>query len=242
MKKALFLTAYNRPAYLQQVLHSWETVRGLRDWHFVAMIEPSPFQWQIKEELELFVEKAGLTDYEILINPVRYGVLHHPWVGFTRLLLQRNFDFVVRAEDDLIVSDDILEYFSWAAERYRYDEKVATVQAFTQQQSGNVGEVMTTDDFSPLVWGTWRSWWDNLLGPTWDHDYSTNNGVYGQEAGWDWNINTRIFPAHGLKSIVPGRSRVDNIGQVGTHSDPRDFVQAPTFEAHRDPVAYYSGR
>lgn len=241
MRKAVFITAYNRLPYLQQVLHSWQSVRGLEDWHFVAMIEPSPVQEQVKEEFELFAAQNGLTDYEILINPERFGVLHHPWVGFERLFNDEGYDFVVRAEDDLVVSSDILEMFDWSAHRYESVEQVAAVNGFSITD-GREGQVSLSPKFSPLNWGTWRGRWNDLLRDTWDHDYSTFNGVKGNQAGWDWNINTRVLPEAGMLCVVPDQSRVQNIGMHGTHAVPEDFIQAGNFSSFRPKVKFYEAK
>lgn len=235
MRKAVFLTAFNRLPYLQEVLHSWEHVRGLKDWHFVAMIEPSPLAQQIKEEFEEFVARAGLTDFEIHINPQVYGVLHHPWVGFERLL--KDYEFVVRAEDDLIVSEDILEYFNWAAPEFMSDTSVATIHAFSLTD-GASNEATVVGHFSPLVWGTWRDRWVDVIGPSWDHDYSTFNGTPGNQSGWDWNLNSRIFPQFNLHAVEPTISRVNNIGIWGVHGTPDNFEPAPHFSGDQPPVQW----
>lgn len=236
MRKALFFTAYNRVRYLQQTLHTWESVRGLENWHVVFMIEPSEITAQVKEEFEMFVVRMQLTDYEIIVNPTQYGVLHHPYVGFQRLF-EKEYEFVVRAEDDLIVSDDILEYFQWAAHAFRGDDQIATVQAFTHED-GPLEEARLSEGFSPWLWGTWRNRWLDLIGPTWDHDYSTFNGHPGNQAGWDWNLNTRIFPEYDLRSIVPKVARADNIGVYGTHGNESNFVNSQHFREHQPAVEF----
>ena len=68
---------------------------------------------------------------------------------------------------------------------------------------------------------------------TWDRDYSTYNGSPGFETGWDWNLDTRVFPAHGLVAVAPRVSRVRNIGEVGERGTPEDLVPAPSFVAHQ---------
>lgn len=238
MNRALVFTAYNRVSYLQQTLHSWETVRGIRDWDLYIFIEPSPVQEQIKEEFELFVAKLGHQDVHIQINPERYGVLHHPWVVFERLLTSLYYDFAVRAEDDLIVTDDILEYFEWASDFYRQDESVATIHGFSRSSQGDPTQAHKVQRFSPLTWGTWRDRWTDLLSPTWDHDYSTYNGTPGNEAGWDWNITSRLLPQRDLFSVEPEVSRVNNIGVYGTHATPENFFDLEDFSSHQSPRSY----
>jgi hypothetical protein len=239
MRKAVFLTAYNRLPYLQEVLRSWELVRGLEEWRFVAMIEPSPIEDQIKQEFESFALRAGLVDYEISVNPQVYGVLHHPWVGFEQLMAEQDYEFVVRAEDDLLVSDDILEYFSWAAATYQDSESVATVHAFSTTDGSNA-EARAVGYFRPWIWGTWRDRWIRILSQSWDHDYSTFNGVPGNESGWDWNITSRILPSLAMHSIAPVISRTSNIGIWGVHGTAENHEPSPYFKSHQPSVSWLS--
>lgn len=239
MKKAVFLTAYNRPHYLEDTLKSWKEVRGLIDWDIYVQIEPNDFA----EEQAEMVRKAfhDHPNVEIVINPQVYGVLHNPWVGFERLFSAKNYDFVVRAEDDLVVSADILQWFDWVADTYKNDARIATAHAFTHD-GGDPASVQLSTVFSPWVFGTWQDRWQGLIGPTWDHDYSTYNDFPGYQSGWDWNLNTRIFPQHKLRSAVPTGSRVHNIGYLGTHAQPHDYVTSDSFKSDfGKSLTYYEG-
>ncbi len=228
MTHAIFLTAYNRPDLLAKTLDSWEKVRGLEDWAFVGRVEPSDVARDNRNVFKDFFDRTGIPFHEIVINPELYGVLHHPWVGFEELF--KDFSFVVRAEDDLRVSDDILDYFTWAELTFRRTPEVATIHGY-QERPGSTSEggVEVLPKFNPLVWGTWDTVWAEVMRDTWDHDYSTFNGSPGHQAGWDWNLNTRIFPELGLKGVYPRMSRVDNIGVWGTHSHPGNWSTAETF-------------
>jgi hypothetical protein len=224
---AIFITAFDRPHLLDRTLESWDSVRGIKDWAFVFRIEPSHHTEENKRLVREFVSRNELPYHEMIVNPHVHGVLHHPWVGFTELF--RDFNFVVRSEDDLCVSDDILEYLTWAELTFRARPEVATIHAYTDADGHSPSAVNVLPEFNPWVWGTWRDRWNDVIGPTWDHDYSTFNGSPGNQSGWDWNLNTRIFPARGLHGVVPRMSRVDNIGVQGTHSTPENFRTAPSF-------------
>lgn len=230
MRRALFLTAFNRPDYLRDSLVSWESVQGLEEWHFLATIEPSSFQEEVSDIIRDFAGRRGV-EIELTINPERYGVLRHPWVVFERLFSE-GFDFVVRTEDDIVVSDDALRFFEWSSEWFEHDPTVATVNAFNTATSdpSRPEIVQRSSQFSPLVWGTWRDRWEQVIGPTWDHDYSTFNGVPGNQSGWDWNLNTRVLPQRGLHCAVPLAPRSDHIGVVGTHGTPSNFFRHPHFQ------------
>ncbi|WNN94985.1 glycosyltransferase [Microbacterium phage Magritte] len=224
---ALFFTAYDRVDYLRQTLQSWESVRGIQDWHVVFRIEPSPHQQDVEVLFRLFAETMMLPSYEIIVNETKLGVLEHPYVGFQELF--QRFDFVVRAEDDLLVSDDILEYFSWAAETYENDDTIATINGFSKLAGTDYG-IFRQQRFNPWIWGTWKRVWDRLLEPTWDHDYSSFNGVPGVESGWDWNIDTRLLTRFGYSAIYPENSRVQNIGLWGVHGTPENLLVASSFK------------
>ena len=229
MRRALVLTAFDRPQYLRETLISWLKVRGLNDWHIIARIEPGPLQGEIYDLLWHFQEESQHPTMDIIVNPERYGVLHHPWVAFDELFAE-GYDFVVRTEDDLVVSDDILEYFTWASEYYASADSVATVHASTELDR-EPEAVQEQASFNPWVWGTWRETWTGLIGPTWDHDYSTYNDFPGNQSGWDWNLDTRVLPKYGLRGAFPGKSRVRNIGVVGVHGTPENHYTSPSFQA-----------
>lgn len=238
VKKAVVFTVYDRVSYFQQTLYTWREVRGLSDWDIVFSIEPSPVMQNMIEEISLFMEDTSV-EARLIVNPERYGVLHHPWVALENLFVNDGYDFVVRTEDDLIVSDDILEYFSWAAETYVQDEDVATVHGMSfSQEEGSPSKVSRIPGFNPWIWGTWANRWKEYISPSWDHDYSTFNVFPGNQSGWDWNLNTRVFPALKFVGIYPDQSRVDNIGVWGTHGTAENFAPAPTFRRNRKPVIF----
>jgi hypothetical protein len=225
LRKFLFITAANRPAYFRETMNSWRKARGFYDWNVVVRLEPSEF---VAEHLQICkeLEHEKLT---VMVNPQVYGVLHHPWEGFNDLFKNGYVHFVVRAEDDLIVADDILEYFDWAADRYASDKEIAAVVGYTDEISYRPQYVRRSDSFSPWVWGTWSDRWEDFIRDTWDHDYSTFNGAPGNQAGWDWNLDTRVLPSLNKKIIAPAMSRVQNIGVWGVHGRPENFKQAASF-------------
>jgi hypothetical protein len=238
VRRAVLLTAFDRPGYLAPVLDSWSRVRGLHDWHLRVAVEPSGVRDEVLALVGSFVGRTGHPDTEVVLNPVRLGVLENPYVHLDALFAAGH-GFVVRAEDDLLVADDVLELFTHVASAYADDASVATAHAFSPGPAGPGPEELGRGDaFCPWLWGTWQDRWASLIGPTWDRDYSTFNGSPGFETGWDWNLNTRVFPAHRLRAVSPAVSRVQNIGEVGEHGTPADLVPAPSFEAHQPPQRY----
>lgn len=228
VRQRLVMTAFNRPTYFRDVCDSWWRARHFEAWHPRVHLEPSV------HAAEMAVIAVG-SGWNVTLNAERHGVLHNPWTAFDAAFTD-GADFVVLAEDDVVVSDDVLEYFDWAAESYRDEPDVLAACAWTQATGEHLREDVggTQTGFSPLVWGTWRDRWEGILRDTWDHDYST--GENGQHAGWDWNINLRV--GHGSKFVYPEVTRSDHIGEYGgIHMTSAMFhtSRAPAFTSHHEP-------
>lgn len=233
--RALLMTIYNRPGYLKEVLESWRYVDQLADWDVIFSIDPSDATETVVRMVKDFASEVE-TYVDVMVHPTKLGVLHHPWVALDALFSE-GYDFVVRTEDDLVVSTDVLRYFAWGDRNYSRDKRVATINAWSKE-GGDPAETVAQVTFNSWGWGTWRDRWEEVLSPTWDHDYSTYNERPGFQAGFDWNLDTRIFPQRHLYSVAPRLTRIRNIGEWGVHGKPENLPPAPGFVQKRDPVEF----
>lgn len=233
MRKAILLTAHNRPDYLADVLDSWSTVRGLRDWDFVISIDEVNTE-ECREVILLaqFFQNKKHSNVHILRQSPKLGVLKHPYVVLDSLF--DTYDFILRTEDDLIVSDGILEYFEYAAETFEHMPDVKSVHGYNGSPEGKEQVIFAAQGFNPWSFGTWRTSWSDLR-DNWDLDYSTYNGTPGNQAGFDWNFNTRVYPQNEWFGVYPEVSRVKNIGLHGVHGTPENLPESPTFTEHNEP-------
>jgi hypothetical protein len=219
MKRNLVFTAYNRPDYFNQTINSWNQVRNLRSWDVTVFIEPSPVE-NVMADLAMLLN----TNVTTVINPEKLGVLVNPWQALDTSF-QLDSEFTVLAEDDVLVSQDILEFFEWSSEEYATANKILAVNAFSRLGGPKANQVIQESKFSPLIWGVWQDRWETLLRDTWDKDYSSGNPD-GSESGWDWNIN-RILINKSLTILKPLQSRSDHIGELqGTHMTPDLFSES----------------
>jgi hypothetical protein len=229
----LIFTAYNRPHYFDQVLRSWAGVRGVSDWKPTVHLEPSAQQAQMAR-----LAQAHL-GADVRTNPRKLGVLENPFQALDTAFATD--EFVVLAEDDVTASDDILEYFTWAAATFRNDHNILAVCACskdTQASPDDEYTVAASKAFDPLIWGTWHDRWATTLRATWDHDYSSGTPEAPQ-SGWDWNINLRVIGERWVAK--PYASRSNHIGRRdGTHTTVFTFpgTVSPTFRPHRPPGPY----
>ncbi len=233
MKRELVFTAYNRPNYLAESIASWNNVRSLNMWPATFYIEPS----ELTDEITNVAFQLNTT-VTAVVNESKQGVLVNPWNAFEGAF-SSGADFVVLAEDDVLVSQDILEFFEWTSVEYQTSYSTLAVNAFSKNGGDKDNQLWLRSTFSPLIWGTWRDRWYHHLRDTWDKDYSTGLPD-GSQAGWDWNIN-RIIKANNFNVVAPLNSRSDHIGlENGTHTTAETFYysQGESFSLTRGKQRY----
>jgi hypothetical protein len=196
------------------------------------MVEPSERQGNALD----LIRDSGLPNIRIHKNKDRLGVLTNPWAGMN-MAFDDGAEFAFVTEEDVIVSDDILEYVSWGREYFRDSETCMGLCANIKfPDPANPAQVFYAG-FDPLGWGTWEGKWERYLKHSWDHDYSS-----GDPGGWDHNINHRILPKRNMNFAFPSVSRTDHVGKhEGVHmiSEWFEASQAPTFQHHIDKQNFY---
>lgn len=217
-------TVNNRPRYLRETLESWSRVRGIGEHLMLFSCEPG-----CPEAVEV-CRTAGFAPGMIAVNSQRLGVLANPWAALDRAFCISAGvpgDFVILAEDDMVVSPDVLEWFAWA-QCYQADPGVLAVTAYQrlERPGGLAGSGDAEWDYHGAhfwVWGTWRDRWENVLRDDWDFTY-TENGGGPLQRGWDWRIRNLYILGRGMRVIAPSLSRVQHIGKYGgTHCTPDQF-------------------
>ena len=138
MKKALFFTAFNRVGYLKETLASWAKVENFDGWHIGFYIEPSDVIDQIGQVIKSFLDDINFDSYSIHYNQELLGNATNTWQGFEDLF--NDYDFVVLAEDDVIVSKDVLRYFDQNGTRVA---RGSSFQAMPYERSNTVQNIRT---------------------------------------------------------------------------------------------------
>ena len=219
-------TVNNRPDYLRQTLESWGRVRGIGEALLLFRCEPGcPEAVQVCTD---FLVSSGIGGV-VTVNEARFGVLGNPWVALESAFGEPlGEDFVILAEEDMVVSPVVSEYFAWC-QRYRDDPTVLGVTTYQhhEQPGGLAGAGLADwsrdDQWHFWIWGTWRDRWENLLRDSWDMTYEENGGGPGQR-GWDWKLRNTLVVGKGMKMIAPSLCRSQHIGRDGgTHCTPAQF-------------------
>lgn len=216
---SIVLTAHRRPTYLRESLESWRKVRGVEDWRFYVFLEPTDRTEKMYEVLNDFDDIID----GVVLNEEKLGVLKNPHKAMSQSF-ESSADFTVLAEEDIVVTSDVLEYFTWAAETLQDDKKILAALAWSDhlyENDAQFSEVQTLEWFNPLIWGTWRDRWEEVLSPTWDLTYEWD--------GWDHHLNRQIIPDGGYSLVRPRYSRSQHIGKhEGTHMIPQNYLESTT--------------
>jgi hypothetical protein len=221
--------------YLRDTLDSWRNVRGLKDWLFRFHVEfGGDLSRSNVKVINDWATEMDLNTVHVVQNSSRLGVLRNPWSAFSSAF-GLGASFVVLVEEDVLVSNDVLEYMTKTSLEYSDNPNVLAVCAASFGPVGDPEATYLAQDFCPLIWGTWADRWRDILRDSWDHDYSTGNAD-GSQAGWDWNIRKRILPQRDMVCVFPLVSRSLHIGRFGAHMRPEEFAasQSPSFVA--DPL------
>ena len=183
-----------RQKYLREALGTWGRARGIEDWHLLFSLEPCRTTFPVAEFTQW--AKRVFASAEVAVADSRLGCLRNTRQAM-RLAFASGAEFAILAEEDLLVSTDVLEYFTWARDTYGGQEKVTTVCAHSlRTERGGPADVVRSSWFNPLVWGTWKDRWEDFIDPAW--------GPFdGNSESWDNNLRMQVHSA-GRESRLPG--------------------------------------
>ena len=230
--KAIVFTAYNRIDYLEQTIDAWSKVDNLYKFDIYFSVEPSDKIDVIKSMLKKFGDKV-YSNVHVKYNEELYGCAKNTWKSLNYLF--NRYDFVILAEDDIVPSQDIADYFIYLEEKYRDIDEVAIISASNRAGENKPTQVVRTPGFPGLIWGTWSKYWKNYFRDTWDFGYTTGTPETPQ-SGWDWNLTLRIMPKNNLWCIYPVASRSQHIGINGLHCNEEIFDEttSPSFKERHE--------
>lgn len=252
----LVLSGYKRPDYLRKSLASWLKARGADQLRQVVIaLGSSDAEAAQRKAVGSLAAKYG-RDIEIVMDSPACALVpgaHRAYAeAANRIFADPACGFLIFGEEDVVVSDDVFEYFAWGraltagtalavvAHNARGNGWQRPVQVDDTDASQAVARLVKS--FSPWGWGTWRDTWMDVIEPEWDYD--CNKGPRPDQHGCDWQMQ-RLLMQQDTPVLVPDASRSQNIGREGgiywNPGDDFSWTQSASFRAHRAPVAYRLG-
>lgn len=228
----LAFTACDRPNFLNESLDSWEKTNLNLVTSVQFYIEPTEKLAEIHAVIDGF-EKNCPVPVIRHVNKEKLGCSRNTWGVFENLFDKQLATAVILAEDDFLVSSDLLDFFE--AARFQAQPKTLAICAKNVGPSADENPATFTydNDFSGNIWMTWADKWRAFLKEGWDMDYSS--GILdGTSSGFDWNIGLRVMPKNGLRCLVPTASRSWHIGVQGCHTTPEGYNETVTWNFVRE--------
>ena len=110
---------WRRPHYLRRTLASWAQVDGVRDLRAITIaLEPSDREAEMMAVIDHARDEYGLP-LTVRHNEKQLGVLVNPVVSGTHILSEDpGAKFLIAMDEDMLLSDDLLRYFEWAATKF----------------------------------------------------------------------------------------------------------------------------
>lgn len=97
----------------------------------------------------------------IIEREKNWGLANSLIAGITELT--EKYGRVIVVEDDLIVSPYFLKYMNDALEKYKDDDRVASISGFLNPVEGDVPNTFFLRYFACWGWATWKRGWDILI-------------------------------------------------------------------------------
>jgi hypothetical protein len=236
MKRAVVFVVCGRIDFTKQTLDYWADARNIDEFDFYFKLEPHPENDEIIKLIDSFKEKTK-TEVGVILNEEVLGVDGKNHDTAMRLMFEKmEYDFVVLAENDLIPSEDISDYFVELSNRFKDDDSIFAVCAnyHTPMNYANIwdanGNLVVASpeeknvfDIQPFwagwIWGTWKDRWQKYL----------SEGIYREDLHYDAFVSQRVVPDNNLFCVIPRYSRSQHIGHYGAHHQSSfDFQKSQT--------------
>lgn len=226
MKKAVVIVSYDRTEYFRQTLESWLTVRGKENYTFFFSLDYSEKTGQMLDVINWFQTTSGVSiDVEVNIPKLGVGFNH-------QRAIQKAFDkenaIVIVAEDDVIVSNDILEYYEYAFGNL-YESDILMICGHSHDDPGKSDNIIFKRQYyNPLSWAISKDKWDTVLKDEWSVEpFELEEGLIVE--GFDFTIDRRVLKQYEMSCIFPLRTRCKHVGIIGVHSNQENYYDNPYF-------------
>jgi len=232
---------FNRPKHTVETLSALLEQKEFIDEIYFYLDKPNneedrKLQDEVITVLMVLIHKHSLENYHIIRRDENYGIAKSITTATNDYGATHSKPFIV-IEDDCKPHPMFMSYMAYAFEEYKEDYSVHTVCGYQYEEddSDRVGMELS-QRFNPWGWGSWPHKWDF----SWrDTDFTeeeiaslpqsvkmfTEDKSYinGKMDIWSTTVVIKQFISE-LKSVVPTRSLIENIGNDGTgvHSDATD--------------------
>ena len=210
MTTALAIFGYNRPEHLRKCLEAVTKNKTIDTYIF---LDGGYTEDVLKVANEFYPYLQIIRDSEHL------GCAKSVYSGIDFVFC--HYDSIIVLEDDIIVSDNFIEYMLNGLEFYKDKKDIGSLTGYAMVENK---EVYSAKRFTGWGWATWKDRWESFnrdIEPldSWGDDFPVmlDNALKYKIDTWDAQFGAYHF-MNDLKCICPPKSLTKNIGSYGTHT------------------------
>lgn len=242
----IILFVYNRSDHTKRVIESLLRNEEAKDSDLIIYSDFAKSKDQLGKvnEVRTFLRQIkGFNSVKIIERETNYGLAKSIITGVSEVL--ETSDRVIVLEDDILVSPYFLHFMNTGLEKYKEEERVASIHAYSYpMDTKGLEETFFIKGADCWGWATWKRAWryfesdgaklrDDLLKRNlvkrFDYEntfpfYSMlQNQIDGRNNSWAIRWHASIFLQNKL-TLYPRESLIQNIGldNSGTHCDDND--------------------
>jgi len=234
------ITAYKRPYYFEEVVHSLEKAGSIEDYDILVSVDGG--YPDVQSEI-INIAKNSKLHFDIITHSKNLGC-----AGNTGYVLKEGFnraDKVIHLEEDIIISRGYLLYMEQMLDIFKDSKNVFSITGFSHNKTPDLGllnRVELVNRFRCVGWAMWKDRFEEIedwFGITWKPDKPFNEGNVpeGEEfvkwvnktdkGSWGWAMD--MYHRNGRCSVAPYVSKSRHIGQCeGTFCKGNEKVK-PTW-------------
>ena len=186
----------------------------------------------VEENRKYIHSITGFKSIHIVEHEKNWGLANSLIAGITEIV--NKYGWVIVVEDDLIVSPYFIQYMNEALEKYKDDERVASISAFLNPIDCEAPETFFLRYFACWGWATWKRGWNLLINDDrellrrlrWkknDFNIGGSGPFYGilycDKVGLNDSWAVRFYASQflaGKLQLFPGRTMAVQAGTDGT--------------------------
>lgn len=180
----IVMFAYNRADRLEELLKSLEKNKEIKELDGYIFVDvPTKerekdlvYNQEVKDFLEEYKKRTLFKNLTITVASEHKGLAKSIIDGVTRVI--NEYGKVIVLEDDLLVSNDFIDYMQRALDYYEKDERVWSISAHSPKLKGLETypyDVYLIPRVESIGWGTWKDRWGKADWEVKTYDKFKNN-------------------------------------------------------------------
>ena len=215
MTTALAIFGYNRPEHLRKCLEAVKRNKHITTYIF---LDGGCTKEVLKVANDFWVDNHFKRWVSVFPNSEHLGCAKSIYKGIDYIL--KSYKSIIVIEDDIIVSDNFIDYMLKGLEFYKDKKDVGSLTGYNLIK--NQKEIYASKRFTCWGWATWKDRWGSFnrdIEPldNWGDDIlpMLDRTLNGKLDTWDVQFAVHHL-VHNLKCIHPPKSLVKNIGTDGS--------------------------